>query len=68
MRPVLRYDIRGVDFFNSGDVNGLARSIIMSLKSKKLGSLIYNQNKILNTYCWELSKSKITEIYEKIIK
>ncbi len=68
LRPVLRYDIRGVDFFNSGDVNGLARSIIMSLKSKKLGSLIYNQNKILNTYCWELSKSKITEIYEKIIK
>ena len=51
-----------------GDVNGLAKSIITSLKSKKLESLNYNQNKILNTYCWELSKSKITEVYEKIIK
>ena len=66
--PVLRYDIKGVDFFIPGDVSGLARSIITSLKSKKLNSLNYNQNKILNTYCWELSKSKITGVYEKIIK
>ena len=68
LKPVLRYDTKGVDFFNAGDVNGLAKSIITSLKSKKLDSLNYNQNKILNTYCWELSKSKITEVYEKIIK
>ena len=68
LKPVLRYDIKGVDFFNAGDVNGLAKSIITSLKSKKLDSLNYNQNKILNTYCWELSKSKITGVYEKIIK
>ena len=68
LKPVLRYDIMGVDFFNSGDVNGLAKSIITSLKSKKLDSLNYNQNKILNTYCWELSKSKMTGVYEKIIE
>ena len=66
--PILRYDIKGVDYFNPGDINGLAKSIITSLKSKKLDSLNYNQNKILNKYCWELSKSKITEVYEKIIK
>ena len=68
LKPVLRYDIKGVDFFNAGDVNGLAKSIITSLKSEKLDSLNYNQNKILNTYCWELSKSKIIGVYEKIIK
>ena len=68
LKPVLRYDIKGVDFFNAGDVNGLAKSIITSFKSKKVDSLNYNQNKILNTYCWELSKSKITGVYEKIIK
>ena len=66
--PVLRYDIKGVDYFNPGDANGLAKSIIRSLKSKKLDSLNYNQKKILNTYCWELRKSKITGAYEKIIK
>ena len=66
LKPVLRYDIKGVDFFNSGDVNGLAKSIITSLKSKKLDSLNYNQNKILNTYCWELSKSKIAGAYKKL--
>ena len=68
LKPVLRYDIKGADFFNAGDINGLAKSIITSLKSKKLDSLNYNQNKSLNKYCWELSKSKITEVYEKIIK
>ena len=68
LKPVLRYDIKGADFFNAGDINGLAKSIITSLKSKKLDSLNYNQNKILNTYCWELSKSKFIEVYEKIIK
>ena len=68
LKPVLRYDIKGADFFNAGDVNGLAKSIITSLKSKKLDSLNFNQNKILNTYCWELNKRKITEAYEKIIK
>ena len=68
LRPVLRYDIKGVDLFNPGDVNGLAKSIIISLKSKKLNSLNYNQNKILNTYCWELNKSKIVGVYEKILK
>ena len=68
LKPILRYDIKGVDFFNAGDVNGLAKSIMTSLKSKKLDSLNYNHNKILNTYCWELSKSKITGVYEKIIK
>ena len=25
-------------------------------------------HKILNTYCWESNKSKITKVYEKIIK
>ena len=68
LKPILRYDIKGADFFNAGDINGLAKSIITSLKSKKLDSLNYNQNKILNKYCWELSKSKITGVYEKIIK
>ncbi len=67
LKPVLRYDIKGVNFFNPGDVNGLANSIITSLKSKKLDSLNYNQNKILNTYCWELNKTKITDVYEKIM-
>ena len=66
LRPVLRYDIKGVDFFIPGDVSGLAKSIIASLKSKKLNSLNYNQNKILNTYCWELSKSKIAGAYKKL--
>ena len=68
LAPILRYDVKGVNYFNPGDVNGLAKSIITSLKSKKLDSLNYNQNKVLNTYCWELSKSKITRAYEKIIK
>ena len=68
LKPVLRYDIKGADFFNAGDINGLAKSIITCLRSKKLDSLNYNQNKSLNKYCWELSKSKITEVYEKIIK
>ena len=68
LEPILRYDVKGVNYFNPGDVNGLASSIITSLKSKKLDSLNYNQDKILNTYCWELSKSKITGVYEKIIK
>ena len=68
LKPVLRYDIRGADFFNPGDISGLANSIIKSLKSEKLDSLNYNQNKILDTYCWELSKSKFIGVYEKIIK
>ncbi len=68
LKPVLRYDIKGVDFFNPGDVNDLAKSIIKSLKSEKLDSLGYNQNKILNTYCWELIKSKINGVYKNIIK
>ena len=68
LKPVLRYDIKGADFFNAGDINGLAKSIITSLKSKKIDSLNYNQNKILSKYCWELNKSKITGVYEKIIK
>ena len=66
LRPVLRYDIKGVDFFNPGDVNDLAKSIITSLKRNKLDSLNYNQNKVINTYCWELIKIKITGVYEKI--
>ena len=68
LKPILRYDIKGVDFFNPGDVNSLANSIVKSLKSKKQDSLIYNQNKITNKYCWESNNSKITEVYEKIIK
>ena len=68
LKPVLRYDIKGVDFFDPGDVSGLANSIITSLQSIKLDSLNYNQNKILNAYCWELYKNKIIEVYEKIIK
>ena len=66
LKPILRYDIKGVDFFNPGDINDLAASIIKSLESTKLKSLNYNQKKILNTYCWELSKSKITEVYKKL--
>jgi len=66
LKPILRYDIKGVDFFNPGDVNGLAESIMKSLKSLKLDSLIYNQNKILNTYCWESNKSKIAGVYKKL--
>tara|TARA_B100001564_G_scaffold359442_1_gene381265 strand:+ start:5307 stop:6416 length:1110 start_codon:yes stop_codon:yes gene_type:complete len=68
LKPILRYDIKGVDFFKPGDVNGLANSIIKSLKSVKPDSLNYNQNKILNTYCWELNKSKIIGTYKKIMK
>jgi len=68
LKPILRYDTKGVDVFNPGDVSGLANSIIKSLKSENLDSLKYNQNKILNTYCWELSKSKFIEVYEKLIK
>ena len=56
----------GEAILNPGDVYGLAESIIRSLKSLKLDSLVYNQNKILNTYCWELNKSKITEAYKKL--
>ncbi len=66
--PILRYDIKGVDFFNPGDVNGLAKSIIKSLKNVELDSLHYNQNKVLNTYCWELNKKKIINVYKKIIE
>ena len=68
LKPILRYDIMGVDFFKPGDVNSLANSIIKSLKSKKQDSLDYNQNKILNKYCWEANKSKVTGAYEKIIE
>ena len=66
LEPILRYDIKGINFFNPGDVNGLAKSIVESLKSVKLDSLNYNRNKILNTYCWELSKSKIIGVYKKL--
>lgn len=66
LRPILRYDIRGVSFFNPGDVNGLATSIIQSLKNAELDSLHYNQNKILNTYCWELNKNNILDTYKKL--
>ena len=66
LKPILRYDIKGVNFFNPGDVNGLAKSIVKSLKSVKLDSLNYNRNKILNKYCWELSKSKIIGVYKKL--
>ena len=66
LKPILRYDIKGIDFFSPGDVNDLANSVIKSLKSIKSDSLDYNQNKILNTYCWELNKSKITGVYKKL--
>ena len=68
LEPVLRYDIKGMFFFDPGNVDDLARSIIKSLKSSDLKNLYYNQNKILNTYCWELSKYKIIDAYKKIIK
>ena len=66
LKPILRYDIKGVDFFDPGDISSLANAIIKSLKSIKLDSLNYNQKKILNTYCWELNKSRITGVYKKL--
>ena len=68
LEPVLRYDIRGVNFFSPGDSIDLAKAIFKSLENADLNILKYNQKKILNTYCWELIKHKITDVYKKIIK
>ncbi len=68
LEPIFRYDLRGANFFRPGDINDLAMSIIKSLKKEDLDSLFYNQNKILNKYCWELNESKIKDIYKAIIE
>ena len=65
--PVTRYDAR-INFFQPGDFRGLASLIVSTLNNITDDDILYNQEKVQNTYHWEKNKKKIKETYSKIYK
>ncbi len=65
--PIIRYDAR-INFFPPGDVRSLASLIITTFNNIGEDDILYNQEKVQNTYHWEQNINKIKETYSRIYK
>ena len=65
--PMKRYDIKGLNFFQSGNVESLSNVLINSMKNISNKDLIYNQEKVKSVYNWDCISDKLINLYNRLL-
>ncbi len=65
--PMKRYDIKGLSFFQSGNVESLSNVLINSMKNISNKDLIYNQEKVKSVYNWDCISDKLINLYNRLL-
>jgi glycosyltransferase involved in cell wall biosynthesis len=67
LSPIMKYDIQGAKYFNSGDINGLSNAIIEGIIDIDEKSIQYNQNNIISNYNWDKNQYKLIDLYNRVL-
>ena len=67
LKPIMKYDIKGAKYFNSGDINGLSNAIIEAIIDIDEKSIQYNQNNIISNYNWDENQYKLIDLYNRVL-
>jgi len=65
--PMKRYDINGLKFFQSGNVESLSAVLINAMNNISNNDLIYNQEKVKSVYNWECISHKLINLYNRLL-